>query len=101
MNDKRGKVNERILAKILGTERIPLSGGNSKTTRSDTLHEKLFVELKTRRSHSVVSLWRKTKELALKEKKTPLVVLKRNQKAKFLADASPRRCRNNFKRDNK
>lgn len=46
MSDKTWKAFERRVAKILGTVRTPLSGGNSRHTRSDTLHEDLYVEVK-------------------------------------------------------
>lgn len=75
MADKTWKQAERRIAAYFGTERTPLSGGNGKQTRSDTLHETLFIEAKHRKKHSAVSLWDDTKKLALKEKKTPVVCL--------------------------
>lgn len=75
MADKWWKQVERRVADLFGTTRTPLSGGNGKQTRSDTLHPDLFVETKARATHAVVSLWRQTKELARKERKTPVVVL--------------------------
>lgn len=76
MTDKSWKAIERKVAKSLGTQRTPLSGGNSKQTRSDTLDEKLFVEIKHRVSFSVVSLYRKTSDLAKKEHRIPVLCLK-------------------------
>jgi len=58
---------ERRVAGLFDSERCPLSGGNSKITRSDSLHPYLFVETKYRVAHSAVKLWRKTKDLAEKE----------------------------------
>jgi len=66
---------ERRVGKLFGVERTPLSGGNSKITRSDTLHTRLFIEIKAKAKHSVITLWDATKELALKEQKTPVVIL--------------------------
>lgn len=75
MADKTWKAAERRIASYFGTERTTLSGGNGKQTRSDTLHEALFIEVKHRKKHSAVSLWDETKKLADKEKKTPVVCL--------------------------
>ena len=44
MSDKTWKARERQVAKLLGTERTPLSGGNGKQTRSDSLSAEFFVE---------------------------------------------------------
>lgn len=46
MSSKRWKAVEGELAKMFGSTRTPLSGGNSKHTRSDTLHKRYFVEIK-------------------------------------------------------
>ena len=75
MSDKTWKAKERKIAKFFGTERTPLSGGNSKQTRSDTLHHNLFIEQKHRKKHSVVGLWDDTKTLADKESKIPVITL--------------------------
>lgn len=67
---------ERRVAAAFQTERTPLSGGNSKITRSDSLHSKLFIEAKrSTRYRAVVTLWDETKQLAGVEKKTPVVAL--------------------------
>jgi len=82
---KRWKAIELKVAKSLNTERTPLSGGNSKMTRSDTLDGKLFVEVKHRATFSVVSLYRKTLALARRENKTPVLCLKAKGKHGELA----------------
>ena len=64
---KTWKSIEAHLARMFATERTPLSGGNSKMTRSDTLHPRLFIEVKQRKFHAVAKLFRETKELAKKE----------------------------------
>ncbi len=69
------KQRERQIALYFGTKRTPLSGGNSRHTRSDSLHPRLFVESKLRVKHSAVSLWRKTADLARAEGKTPVIAL--------------------------
>jgi hypothetical protein len=73
--DKAWKRRERSVAAQFGTERTPLSGGNGKQTRSDTLHERLFIETKARERHAAVSLWDDTAEKAKKEGKVPVVAL--------------------------
>lgn len=74
---------ERKIAEFFGTRRTPLSGSNSGHTRSDTLHELLFVEAKYRVKHSAVTLWRDTAELAKKENKIPVVCLSEKRKKGF------------------
>ena len=65
---------ESKVASWFGSTRTPLSGGNSKHTRSDTLHPKLFIAVKYRANHTLVALYLKTKQLAAKENKIPVVV---------------------------
>lgn len=83
MPEKHWKIMERKIAEFFGTVRTALSGSNSKVTRSDTLHERLFIEAKTRKQHSVVGLWRNTKMLAEKESKIPVVCLTEKGKHGF------------------
>lgn len=80
------KSKEEMLANLFGSTRRPLSGGNSKTGRDDSLHPKLFIECKYRQSHSVWNLYRKVEELAKKELRTPLIGLaEKNQQGILLA----------------
>ena len=72
---KTWKNVERRVSRFFGAERNPLSGGNGKHGRSDSLHETLFIETKYRVKHSAVTLWKSTKELADKENKIPVVCL--------------------------
>lgn len=74
------KAAERRISSFFGTVRTPLSGGNSKQTRSDSLHKGIFIEAKLRVKHAAVTLWRETKVLADKEKKIPVICL--NEKGK-------------------
>ena len=67
---------ERKISRSIGTKRTPLSGGSSGHTRSDTLDEKLFVEVKHRKHFSILALYRKTAELARQENKIPILCLK-------------------------
>ncbi len=67
--DKAWKAFERRVAAFFKTERNALSGGNSKLTRSDTLHPELFIECKQRKRFAVIRLWDETKRLADAERK--------------------------------
>jgi len=77
---KAWKRLELKIARMLGTERTPLSGGNSKMTRSDTLDRDFFVECKLRKNPAVWNLYKKTEALAKKERKIPIVVIKKKGK---------------------
>jgi len=75
MTDKAWKAFERRIAKSLGTERTPLSGGASHHTRSDTLHPELYVECKNAQRVNVFALWRETCPVAERENKIPVLAL--------------------------
>lgn len=83
MPDKSWKAFERRVAAFFHTERNALSGGNSKITRSDTLHPVLFIECKQRQRHTAVALWDETKALADAEGKTPVVCLSEKNRPGF------------------
>lgn len=83
MPAKTWKAIERKVASFFGCKRTPLSGGNSGGTRSDSLHDLLFIETKYRKVHSAVRLWHKTALLALKENKIPVVALSEKGKRGF------------------
>lgn len=89
-NKSNWKGFEREVAEGFGTERTPLSGGNSKHTRSDTLHSLLFIECKKRKKMTIHSLYEKTKKLAKKENKIPVVVTKETGKHGYLITLDPR-----------
>lgn len=75
MSDKTWKKAERRVAAIFHTMRTPLSGGNSRQTRSDTLHERLFVETKYRKRFALVDLFIDTAAKAVTERKLPVLAL--------------------------
>ena len=77
------KQRESNVANFFHGERTPLSGGNSKITRSDVIHDELFIECKLKKKHSVISLWDATAELAKKEGKTPVVALCEKERPGF------------------
>ena len=69
---KTWKARERSVARFFGAvgRTPPLSGGNGGITRSDTLHEVLFVEHKHSVRHAIINLWDKIRPLARKESKS-------------------------------
>lgn len=81
---KTWKSVEARIARFWGSERTPLSGGNSKITRSDSLHPLLFIEAKTRKKFAVAKLYRETEALAKKEGKIPIVCLQEKNQQGFL-----------------
>lgn len=83
MPEPSWKRAERDVAEAFGAERTPLSGGASRHTRADVLHDALFIEVKYRKRHAVVALWDETKALADREKKIPVVVLKERGRPGF------------------
>ena len=83
MSDKAWKQRERQVAAFFGGQRTPLSGGNGKITRADVIHDKLFIECKLRKKHTVITLWDDTNVMAKKEGKTPVVALCEKGRAGF------------------
>jgi hypothetical protein len=75
MSEKSWKRSERRVARLFGAERNPLSGGNSGVTRSDSRHERLFIETKERARHEAWSIYDDAAEKAKKEGKLPVVAL--------------------------
>lgn len=68
---------EQSAAAIFGTTRQygSGSGGRVDETRSDSKHERLYIEGKLRASHAVLSTWREAHKQAMKERKTAVVIL--------------------------
>jgi len=85
MSDKAWKALERRIAESLGTVRTPLSGGSSRHTTSDTLHEKLYVECKLRKASSVHTLFTEIRIEAAKETKIPVLVIHLSGTSRTLA----------------
>lgn len=71
------KRRERDAARMFGARRQPGSGscGHPDRSRSDSTHDRLFIETKLRASSSVRTLWEKTAALAMAEGRTPVVML--------------------------
>ena len=75
MGDKAWKAFERRIAKSLGTDRTPLSGGASRHTTSDTLHPDLYVECRLRKRSALSTWWFLVRQSALKEHKIPVIAI--------------------------
>lgn len=75
MHPTTWKRSEGRLAAIFGTTRRPLSGGNDKRGRDDSLHPVLFLECKHRKQHALYSLYRMVLTHARKEGRTPVIGL--------------------------
>jgi hypothetical protein len=77
MADTPWKNFERYIATIFNSVRNSLSGGNSKMTRSDSLHPKLFISCKyTRFNHKGLrQLLAEEREKAAKENKLAVLVI--------------------------
>ena len=75
------KAFERKIAKDIGSERTPLSGGNSKHTRSDTLHPRLYIECKLSQkfTRDILDFEDDIKKAEI-EKKIPIRVMRRKGK---------------------
>ncbi len=69
------KKRESNVADFFKGQRTPLSGGNSKITRADVIHNELFIECKLKKKHTAVSLWDDTAKIAKTEGKTPIIAL--------------------------
>jgi hypothetical protein len=81
---------ERTVAKFFGTERVPLSGSNSRhNTNSDSLHEELYIECKLRNKFSLWSLFKDTESKAKVEKKVPIVAIKQKGEKGYLLLVRP------------
>jgi hypothetical protein len=77
---KSWKKLEQKVARLRGAERTPLSDGNSKQTRSDTLDNTFFIECKLRKDPAIWNMYEQVEELAKKENKIPILVIKKKGK---------------------
>lgn len=77
MADKPWKQFERWIASLFTTTRNSLSGGNSKMTRSDSLHPDLFISCKyTRSNHKQLrELLAEERQKARAEDKTAVLAI--------------------------
>jgi len=77
------KSRERKVAAFFGGKRTPLSGINSGHTSADIIHDRLFVEQKHRKRHSILTLFDAVKKLAQKENKIPVVTISEHGRKGF------------------
>lgn len=84
MNNSTWKRTERLFAKLFHTRRRPLSGGNQGQGRDDMIHPILFGECKHGKKFFIWGLWDKTKVLAKKEGKIPVLCMKQNNRKGML-----------------
>lgn len=73
MTNPAWKKAERRLASLFGTKRRPLSGGNQGGGRDDSLHHSLFLECKWSSSSSLWTLYDKTRKMARREGRVPVL----------------------------
>jgi len=72
---------ERRVAGLFSTARAPLSGGNSRHTRSDSLHPNLFISCKYSKKSSLHTLYdEENKKAEEEDKMTVLCTMKANAK---------------------
>jgi hypothetical protein len=69
------KGTEKKAASFVGTDRNPFSGSTGGLSASDSIHDRLFLECKTKQKHSVKTLYDDTKVLADNEGKIPVLLL--------------------------
>lgn len=72
------KAFETRIAKLFNTKRTPLSSGASRHTRSDTLHDNLFIEIKKHDNPLLLQQYREEfediQEMAREEGKVPILI---------------------------
>lgn len=81
---------EREASALIGTVRVPLSGGASRhNTSSDSLSLTTYLECKVRAKSAVHELFIDTEDKAKFEKKTPLVAIKKKGARGYLLVMRP------------
>ena len=83
------KLFEARVANFFKTTRTPLSGGASRHTESDTLHEALFIEAKLRQKLPIADLFDEVMKKAKKENKVPLLALQKKNRKGWLLVCRP------------
>jgi hypothetical protein len=80
------KARERQAAALFGSKRQRCSGssGREDCSRSDSTHDRLFIETKLKASNATVTLFDDTKALAKAEGKTPVLLLAKKNRPGFL-----------------
>ena len=83
------KAFERVVAKFFNSPRNPLSGGNSKHTRSDVINDRVYPECKYRDKMAIFTLFADTAEKAKAENKIPVCCLKQKNTNGWLLVCRP------------
>lgn len=68
---------------MLGTNRTPLSGENSRHTGSDTLHPDLFIEVKSWKDPTCYDEFRDLRKQAQRRNKEPMLLIERKKNEAF------------------
>jgi hypothetical protein len=84
MHRNTWKRGEERLASFFGSTRRPLSGGNDKRGRDDSLHPRLFIESKHGKQQMMWNLYLQTRKLAEEEGRTPVIGLHKSRYKGFL-----------------
>lgn len=74
MHRSTWKKGESRAAKLFGAERNSLSGRNSKLSSSDSTHPRLYLESKHSKRSALWTLYLRTRKLARKEGKIPVLI---------------------------
>lgn len=84
MADKAWKAVERRVAVFFSTVRNSLSGGNSKLTRSDSLHQHFFIDCKHRQQFAHHKTLGEIAKIAEQEDKLPVLVTQQKYATGFV-----------------
>jgi len=85
-NQSNWKNTEREVAGAFGTTRAPVCNN---LTHSDTFHNRMYIEIKKRKSFSLWTLFRDVEKKAKAENKTPVLAIKEKGKHGFLVMCRP------------
>ena len=88
MADKTWKQFERRVATLFNSVRCPLSGGNSRHTRSDSLHPEFFISCKYSQKSALQTLYEEENPKAKKEDKLPVLVTTKARSKNFMISIS-------------
>src|SRR3990167_7405735 len=76
MPDRTWKARERQVAALFGSKRLSYSGSYGESGGDDVLHKTLFIEVKYRKSHEAIRMYREEVEKpAMLEGKRPVLVI--------------------------
>jgi hypothetical protein len=85
------KARERQAAGLFGARRQRCSGssGRDDETRSDSTHDRMFIETKLKAKDAAITLFDATRALARKEGKVPLLMLSKKGRPGFVLVCDP------------